>query len=257
MNEANWPGPLVSTTALRYLCCLQSVLWFFLLLVCGILFGPVSFLIFYCLIVLVQSQSLSRRTTPFAPRVQVMGPVWRAQCLSGLCSLTVDWPSFFSVPILWNAFSGGKWQLQVSPLSAVHCVIIFPQFQFHGITVMMTVSYDAFFFNPLISSFSQEVHAQLIWTHYQRHSSVARWGTAFDPPTSCVAFGTAGNAGGCFSGLFKTKDLASLLSQCDLNPGPANPHTPLVDGSAGSCCSEEIPSHRIVLKSHFPLPVMS
>lgn len=113
------------------------------------------------------------------------------------------------------------------------------------------------FFNPLISSFSQEVHAQLIWTHYQRHSSVARWGTAFDPPTSCVAFGTAGNAGGCFSGLFKTKDLASLLSQCDLNPGPANPHTPLVDGSAGSCCSEEIPSHRIVLKSHFPLPVMS
>lgn len=29
---------------------------------------------FYCLIVLVQSQSLSRRTTPFAPRVQVMGP---------------------------------------------------------------------------------------------------------------------------------------------------------------------------------------
>lgn len=45
-----------------------------LLLVCGILFGPVSFLIFYRLIVLVQSQSLSRRTTPFAPRVQVMGP---------------------------------------------------------------------------------------------------------------------------------------------------------------------------------------
>lgn len=144
---------------------------------------------------------------------------------------------------------------------SVQCIVslFFLSFSFMVLLLWWRFLTTHFFFNPLISSFSQEVHAQLIWTHYQRHSSVARCGTAFDPPTptSCVAFGTAGNAGGCFSGLFKTKDLASLLSQCDLNPGPANPHTPLVDGSAGSCCSEEIPSHRIVLKSHFPLPVMS
>lgn len=69
---------------------------------------PIFFFFFFhfcCLIVLVQSQSLSRRTTPFAPRVQVMGPVWRALSLWSL--LIHCWLAFF-VSILWKMHSLGN-----------------------------------------------------------------------------------------------------------------------------------------------------
>lgn len=73
MNEATGLN-LPSETVCTNLCCVSCE---FLLLVCEVFgFYFISFFVcFCCLIVLVQSQSLSRRTTPFAPRVQVMGPV--------------------------------------------------------------------------------------------------------------------------------------------------------------------------------------
>lgn len=124
----------------------------FLLLFCEVLvFITFSFLflffVFYCLILLIQSQSLSRRTTPFAPRVQVMGPVWRAQSLFGLCSLTVDWP-FFLFPYFGKCIPG-KWQLQVS--LSVQCIVSFSSIWFLGITVMMRVIIA--YFNPFTSLF--------------------------------------------------------------------------------------------------------
>ena len=125
-----------------------------------------SFLFFCCLILLIQSQSLSRRTTPFAPRVQVMGPVWRAQSLFGLCSLTVDWP-FFCFHTLENAFPG-KWQLQVS--LSVQCIVSFSSVWFLGTTVMMRVIITHF--NPF-TSFYQGSACSTNRTHSKRHSSIA------------------------------------------------------------------------------------
>lgn len=60
---------------------------------------------FCCLIVLVQSQSLSRRTTPFAPRVQVMGSVslvFAHSLFTGLFFV------FVFVSILWKMHSLGN-----------------------------------------------------------------------------------------------------------------------------------------------------
>lgn len=71
--------------------------------------------------VLIQSQSLSRRTTPFAPRVQVMGPVCRAQSLFGLCSLTVDWPNFL-FPYFGKCISQGNGSFE---FPSVQCIVPF------------------------------------------------------------------------------------------------------------------------------------
>lgn len=80
-----------------------------LLLIFGFYIIPYFFFHFCCLIVLVQSQSLSRRTTPFAPRVQVMGSV----SLVFAHSLFTGLFFFFCFHSLENAFLG-KWQHWVS-----------------------------------------------------------------------------------------------------------------------------------------------
>lgn len=141
----------------------------------GIFFSFLFFSFFFCcLILLIQSQSLSRRTTPFAPRVQVMGPVWRAQSLFGLCSLTVDWP-FFCFHTLENAFPG-KWQLQVS--LSVQCIVSFSSVWFLGTTAMMRVIITHF--NPF-TSFYQGSACSTNRTHSKRHSSIAWFDSCNQP----------------------------------------------------------------------------
>lgn len=117
---------------------------------CWLLDFFLYFFSFCCLIVLVQSQSLSRRTTPFAPRVQVMGPVWRALSLWSL--LIHFWPAFFCFHSLENAFLG-KWQLWVSlSVQLIYFLNLISQLHRRLLLLILTQSHHC----------SQVVHVQLI-----------------------------------------------------------------------------------------------
>lgn len=94
----------------RFGCCFVGF-WFLLYFLSCSFFSSFS----CCLILLIQSQSLSRRTTPFAPRVQVTGPISRAP------SLFDCWLADFLFPYFGNgSFSALCHSLQfdflVSPL---------------------------------------------------------------------------------------------------------------------------------------------
>lgn len=104
-----------------------------LLLIVGFYWTSFIFIFhFCCLIVLVQSQSLSRRTTPFAPRVQVMGPVWRALSLWSL--LIHCWLAFFFVCLFPFFGKCIPWEMAASsfPYSAVYCVLLKKIIWFHS-----------------------------------------------------------------------------------------------------------------------------
>lgn len=69
---------------------------------------------------------------------------------------------------------------------------------------LLTISYDAFL-NSLISSFSQEMHAELIEIHCQRHSSVAHSSTAFDPLLHMLHFALPAKQEGVSLGFLRAR----------------------------------------------------
>lgn len=167
------------------------------------------FLFFFCwLISLIQSQSLSRRTTPFPPRVQVMGPVCRAQTIWYLlidCRL-----AFFCFHTL-KMHSGGSCSSEFPSQCSALCH--FSSVWFLGIAVMRRVIMTRF--NPFTLWFLDSACSTNL-TPLKRHSSIARFDTRLKW-SLCYTCSSFGNAGGCLAEILWDKRL-QFSFQCDMKP---------------------------------------
>lgn len=111
----------------KRLLCLECIVDFCCCFVGFLVFIAFSFLFYFCfflcsccLILIIQSQSLSRRTTPFAPRVQVMGPVRRAHLYLVFAHLTCRL-AFFLFPYFGKCIPWGNGSFKFPPQCSALC----------------------------------------------------------------------------------------------------------------------------------------